>query len=178
MNPAAFGSLPGSACTQGTAGSFGPDRITAYSYDGAGQLTRLTSGYGVNGLQRDELSYVYNPNGTVATLGDARGNVTTYYYDGLDRLSKTVFLSPSAAGQGNPNDYEQLSLDADGNVTARRLRDGRTISYGYDTLSRRTSMTFPATGISQDSNVSYGYDLQGHLLQAQDANTRRGRLQL
>ena len=36
MNPAAWSSLPGSACTPGAAGGFGPDRITKNHYDGAG----------------------------------------------------------------------------------------------------------------------------------------------
>jgi hypothetical protein len=36
MNPAVYASLPASACTLGTAGSFGPDRIQQTIYDAAG----------------------------------------------------------------------------------------------------------------------------------------------
>src|SRR6185312_3243289 len=37
MNTAVYGSLPSSACTLSTQGSFGPDRITKNGYDPAGQ---------------------------------------------------------------------------------------------------------------------------------------------
>ena len=41
MNPAVYTSLPTSACTPGTAGSQGPDRITRNVYDAAGQVTKV-----------------------------------------------------------------------------------------------------------------------------------------
>ena len=41
MNTAAYGSLPSSACTLGTQGSFGADRISQTVYDAAGQATQL-----------------------------------------------------------------------------------------------------------------------------------------
>src|SRR5205823_1836569 len=39
MNTAVYGSLPSSACTLGTQGSFGPDRIGQMVYDAAGEVT-------------------------------------------------------------------------------------------------------------------------------------------
>jgi YD repeat-containing protein len=183
MNPTVFGSLP-AACTLGTAGSFGPDRISRNSYDNADDLLKVTSAY-ANGypatLQRDELTYTYtcnggtstNCNGTVATVADAKNNLTTYVYDGFDRLSKTQYPSPTTAGTSSTTDYEQLGYDPAGNVTSRRLRDGNSIGYSYDVLNRRTFMDLPATGNVTDSDVTYSYDLLGHLLQAIDANTHR-----
>ena len=41
MNPAVYGSLPSSACSLGTEGSFGPDRITRNVYDAASQLLKV-----------------------------------------------------------------------------------------------------------------------------------------
>ena len=41
MNVAAFVSLPTSACSLGTEGSFGPDRITRNVYDAADQLLQV-----------------------------------------------------------------------------------------------------------------------------------------
>ena len=52
MNPAAFGSLPSSACTLGTSGSDGPDRIVKTFRDSAGQVTKTTSGLGVTESRR------------------------------------------------------------------------------------------------------------------------------
>jgi hypothetical protein len=49
MNPAAFASLPSDACTLGTAGSYGDDRIVKTSYD-AGQVIKVQTGYGVTGV--------------------------------------------------------------------------------------------------------------------------------
>ena len=51
MNPSEFAisSLPSSACTLDTEGSFGPDRITRTTYDDAGQVTQVQTGYGVTG---------------------------------------------------------------------------------------------------------------------------------
>ncbi|MBO9708251.1 MAG: hypothetical protein J7521_08565 [Caulobacter sp.] len=46
MNPAVFGALPADACVLGTSGANGPDRITRTEYDAAGQVTKVTSGYG------------------------------------------------------------------------------------------------------------------------------------
>jgi RHS repeat-associated protein len=158
MNSAVFGSLPSSPCTQGTAGSYGPDRITYNTYDNANQLTRITSGYGVSGLQRNETTYTYSANGKVKTLADAKNNLTTYVYDGFDRLSQTQYPSPTTAGSSNTADYEQLGYDAAGNVTSRRLRDGTSIGYGYDALNRMNSKTLP----SGEHGVTYAYDNLGH----------------
>jgi RHS repeat-associated protein len=171
MNPAAFGSLPG-ACTVGTAGSFGADRISKTIYDAADEVTQMQTGYGTP-LQRNEATATYNANGTQATLADANNNLTTTIYDGFDRLSKTEYPSPTTAGTSSTTDYEQLGYDPAGNVTSRRLRDGNSIGYSYDVLNRQTFMDLPATGNVTDSDVTYSYDLLGHLLQAIDTNTHR-----
>jgi RHS repeat-associated protein len=167
MNPSVFASLPASACTLGTTGSYGPDRITFDTYDAADQLTKVTTGYGVttaNGfpatLQRDETTYTWSSNGKVKTLADAKNNLTTYIYDGFDRLSQTQYPSPTAAGSSNAADYEQLGYDAAGNVTGRRLRGSALaagsydITYGYDALERLSSKTLP----SPEHGVTYAYD--------------------
>ena len=46
MNKAAYGSLPGSACTLGTQGANGPNRITKNGYDAADQLLSVTEAFG------------------------------------------------------------------------------------------------------------------------------------
>jgi hypothetical protein len=46
MNPAAFAALPASACTLGTQGSQGPDRITKSVGDASGQLLQVREGVG------------------------------------------------------------------------------------------------------------------------------------
>lgn len=161
MNPSAFGSLPSSACTAGTAGSFGPDRITRRSYDGNDRLLKSTSAYG-QAEQSDDVTITYTNNGKQQTLADAKGNVTTYGYDGFDRLSTMTY--PGAS-------YEQLSYDANSNVISRRLRDGQVNNYGYDALNRLTSVDRP-NGVYWETDLGYAYDNLSHLKNATDSNGR------
>lgn len=157
MNPAAFGSLPGDACTLGAEGSAGPDRITRNIYDAASQLLVIQKAYGTP-LQQDYATYSYTPNGKRASLRDANGNLATLGYDGFDRQSSWVFPSKTAIGQTDPNDYEANSYDAVGNRTLLRKRDGRTIAFSYDGANRLTAKTYPQGGAR---NVYYSYDVRG-----------------
>lgn len=165
MNSATWSSLPASACSQATAGAFGADRITKTSYDAAGRPSLVQTGYGVTGVQADEVATTYSDNGRVASVTDAEGNKTTYEYDGHDRLSKTRYPSPTkGAGTSSSTDYEQLLYDANGNVTSRRLRGysadaSQHIDMTYDALNRVTLKNLPGTEL----DVSYTYDLVGHL---------------
>ncbi len=151
MNPAVFGSLPSSACTLGTEGANGPDRITRYAYDGADRVTQVTSGYATSAAQAT-LTQTWTNNGLVGTIADANGNLTTNVYDGFDRLYRIRFPNSSGGGS-SATDYEQYSYDAAFNVTQDRRRDGSTIGFTYDALNRATVMT-PSTGAA----VSFAYD--------------------
>ena len=165
MNPSAWTTVT-AACTLQTAGSFGDDRIARTTYDNAGRVSLVQTGYGVTGVQADEVATTYSSNGQVATVTDAEGNRTTYEYDGHDRLVKTRMPDPVSAGTSSTTDYEQLTLDANGNVTSRRLRDGASIGYSYDTLNRVTAKDLPGS----DPDVGYTYDLLGHMLTAATAS--------
>jgi RHS repeat-associated protein len=167
MNPSAFGSLPASACSLGTEGSFGPDRIVRNVYDAAGQLTQVQEGYGTS-IQANEVTNTYRGNGQRETLTDAGGNRTTFEYDGYDRLKRTRFPSPTAAGVSSTADYEELSYDANGNQTARRLRDGTSIAYTYDDLDRLTAYDIPNVQ-PWETDFSFGYDLLGRRTSASDS---------
>ncbi len=158
MNSAIFSALPTSACTLGTEGSAGPDRVSKNYYDIAGRLLRTESAYGT-AYVGSEVTYTYNANGTVATLTDANGNRTTYEYDGHDRVKKVVFPHKTTPGVSDATDYEQFWYDLSGNVTQKRLRDGQSIYLTYDLLNRVTAVDLP----SPDSDLSYTYDVEGRL---------------
>jgi RHS repeat-associated protein len=161
MDPAIFSSLPASACSLGTAGSYGPDRITRNGYDAAGQLTTIKHGYGTS-LVQSYASYGYSNNGKRTSVTDANGNLATMTYDGLDRLMRWTFPSVTTPGQINANDSESYGYDLDGNRTSLKKRDGTTISYQYDNLNRATLKSAPASATGAAGyNVYYGYDLQG-----------------
>lgn len=156
MNPAVFGSVSAaSACTPGESGSFGPDRVTKTLYDALSRVQKVQTGYGTL-ARRDEISTTYSDNSYALTATDARGNVTTYEYDGYDRLYKTRY--PSASGASSTTDYEQLSYDPGGNIIERRLRDGQSVIFAYDGLGRLQTRNLPGSEL----DVSYGYDNLGH----------------
>jgi RHS repeat-associated protein len=163
MNPAAYTSLP-DACDLGLEGAAGPDRITQYQYKIAHlvltekrglttefEQTYLENRYGVSG------SYL------VSDQLDANGNLTHYDYDGRGRLKRMYFPQALVAPNSgyNSNDYEEYGLDANGNRTLLKKRDGRVISYAYDGLNRVLSRQL-TSGSGVLSPVFYGYDLLGN----------------
>jgi RHS repeat-associated protein len=164
MNGATWGALP-DACTLTTAGAAGPDRITRNLYNSARQITTVQTGYGTAD-QANEVTSAYSSNGQLVSLTDGEGNKTSYEYDGFDRLSKTYYpVTTAGAATSSGSDYEQLGYDAASNVTSRRLRDGQTITYGYDNLNRVTSKATPGSAY-QDWDVAYGYNLLGQVTSA------------
>ncbi|USA61385.1 hypothetical protein NCF85_15215 [Qipengyuania citrea] len=147
MNPAVFSSLPSSACSLGTIGSMGPDRITRNTYDVLGRLIKTVGGYGVMkaGAGNVEIELGYTANGEVAWRKDGNGNLTSYTYDTYDRPLRTTFPGGS---------YEQLSYNTRSLITQRRKRSGRMVTYAYDNAARRTSTSYS----NGDAAVSYTYD--------------------
>ncbi len=151
------GTLP-SACSAQSAGADGPDRITNFEYDSANRVTKATAGYGTSAAASEQI--LYNTAGNITRLTDAKGNQTSYLYDGFGQLRRTTFPGGS---------YEQLSRDAFGNVTSRRLRDGRTINLAYDDRNRLISVDLPQV-TSREYDRTYTYNLVGELTQARDSS--------
>ncbi|HZF27542.1 MAG TPA: RHS repeat-associated core domain-containing protein [Gammaproteobacteria bacterium] len=153
MNPTTFSSLP-SACTLATTGSFGPDRITRTSYDAAGRSWLVQEGFPTSVLREVEKT-TYTSNGNPLTNTDARGNVTTFEYDGHDRPYKMRY--PSSSGQSSTTDYEEFSYDASGHTLQKRLRDGQIVSFTYDNIGRLWTKDLPGSEL----DVAYAYDNLG-----------------
>ncbi|RMH39068.1 MAG: RHS repeat-associated core domain-containing protein, partial [Gammaproteobacteria bacterium] len=84
MNPAVFGALP-DACSLSSPGSSGFDRVTKSGYDAAGQLVSVRAAVGLSSEQVSA-TLTWTANGLVKTVKDAKGNLTTFEYDGFDRL--------------------------------------------------------------------------------------------
>lgn len=166
LNPATYGSLPASACTLGTAGAAGPDRISKVSYDALSRPIKTTAAYGTAD-QSDDATLTYTADGLTASVADANNNLTSYEYDGFNRLVKTRYpVATQGALASSASDYEQLTYDVRGNVTQRRLRDGQIIGYAYDLLGRTVSRDLPGTEVDS----SYSYDLLRRLTLANDGN--------
>ena len=160
MNPAAFGSLPASACTLGAQGGYGSDRITRNVYDSAGQLRTVQKAYATP-LQQNEAAFEYTDNGKRKSVTDANGNRAELRYDGHDRQSCWIFPSKTVAGALGGDcvsgDFESYGYDPNGNRTQLRKRDGAVIGYEYDALNRVAIKDVPEFGL----DVRYTYDLRG-----------------
>lgn len=141
MNPAVFASAPTVNCALGEPGTpggpndFGPDRITFNTYDAAGQLLKVTEGYGTS-IAADVRTNTYTLNGKLETLTDAENNRTTYEYNGQDRMVKARFpVLARAANASSTTDIEQYGYDPDGNRTSFIKRDGSLLNYSFDALN-------------------------------------------
>jgi len=154
-------SLPSDACTAGTLGSNGPDRIAQNGYNAVDQLTSVTTGLGTSAAET--VNYSYTVSGKQQSFSDGKNNKTTYVYDDFDRLYQLQHPSPTTPGTSSTTDYEQYSYDNNGNVTTRRVRNGSTITYAYDYLNRVTTKTPSSTS---NPTLTFQYDRLDHLTQA------------
>jgi RHS repeat-associated protein len=163
MNPATFSSTQPAACTLGTTqGAFGPDRITKHLYDATTHLLQEIRAYRTL-IPQTYATYTYTLNGLQASATDANGNYTSYVYDGRDRLTNWYFPSPTTAGVASTTDNEHYGYDDNNNRTSLRKRNGLTINYSYDFLSRLTHTQYPA---NTEEDVWYRYDLRNLQLSA------------
>lgn len=153
----------------------GTDRVSKTVYDA---LSRPVAVYqALRSSDTDEINWNdpsqriiyqqtgYTENGQTAWVMDANCNVTSYHYDGFDRLEATYFppkisVPQTAGGAGdctvsanqnwpdNPPEFgahvyadrEEYMYDANGNLTAKRTRAGDWLVNWYDALNRVTMM--------------------------------------
>lgn len=156
MDPAVWNSQT-DACLPQTAGPDGPDRISKTAYNAADEVTGVTTALGTSAVATETTSYTAN--GQVQNVKDGEGNLTTYEYDGHDRLKKTRFpVTTQGANASSTTDYEQLTYNANSAVTVKRLRDGSTITNSYDNLGRLTAYT-----PSGEAQQTLQYNLVGDL---------------
>jgi RHS repeat-associated protein len=184
MNPATYASLPASACDLTLVGPYGPDRIVRNYYDAAGQLVQIVHGEGTPD-RRAYATRTYTANGNIADSIDANGNRTRQTYDDFDRRldlfypsttrpaydSSSVSQALATAGSHNPNDFERLQHDNNGNVISWRRRDNSTIGYQIDSLNRVVLKDLP--GSARDIYIRY--DLTSNALHKRfDSHTGEG----
>jgi RHS repeat-associated protein len=157
MNPAAFTSLPSSACVLGPTGSHGADRITRFTYDSLDQPLTQQRAVGTSLAQ----TYVTNTyDGRFLTSQtDANGNRTELEPDSYGRIFRRYYPSKTAVGAVNYSDYNEYTYQPNGNLHIERKRNGATITYEYDGNNRRTDKMLSDNTHSDD--VKYDYDLRG-----------------
>jgi RHS repeat-associated protein len=153
MNPAVFAAAPTPACTLGPAGAFGQDRISKTQYDAAGNAISLTTALGTPAAATEQRTY--SDNGRLKTEADGNGNLTTYEYDGFDRLSKTRYPDAANGAASSTTDFTQLTYDpTTGRVSQERLRDGQTNTYTRDARGNVTAKTLPVSTTYSVDNLN------------------------
>ena len=112
-------------------------QATGYNYDNASRLLTMTNPTKIT------TSYTYNDGGQPLTMQDSfgsRGGVnTSYQYDGLNRLTNV-----NNASQQFALAYSYDNLNRRAGLTFSSVSSGnvpRTVSYGYDGLSRPLTVT-------------------------------------
>lgn len=152
-----------------------------YSYDDLGRVTSVKTPE----TNQIAVGYQYNNFGLVTQRTDARGVITTYGYDGINRLqsisynvgstgvpaTSSVALTYGTSSAQNNNGRvitmtdgvgsENYSYDILGRVTQLQKIIGTTTytnSYGYNLASELTSVTYPSSRVVQPN-----YDAIGRL---------------
>ena len=130
-------------------------RTTQYGYDLMGRRISVSN----TAIQSNPLiQQSYTPDGLLASLTIARSNsvsdVTSYAYDGFDRLAATTY--PNASTQS-------YAYDAAGNVLSMKSRTNQSIGFTYDTLNRLKTKAPVGQPV-----VTYDYDLDSRLISVSD----------
>lgn len=126
------------------------NNVTTYTYDSAARLLNVKQKPDPVGQPAliYTTSVLRDGNGNATQVTQANGVVTDYAYDALNRL--TSFTTHPGTP---PNLTTSYLLDGNGNPTKRTAGDGIETNYTYDELSRLK--TVAATGLS---TITYGYD--------------------
>ena len=163
----AFSSIPSDACSPGSPGPHGPDRVTRYTTDFFGQVWKEERAVGTP-LEQTYVDNTYLLHALTKQV-DANGNRTDLRYDQYGRLLRRVYPTPSAPGSVNENDYQAYTYDANGNMLTERKRSSATITYSYDDANRLWRKDLSDNSKSDDTE--YNYDARGLTLSSRFVNS-------
>jgi RHS repeat-associated protein len=124
--------------------------VTTYTYDAAGRLATVAQKPDPSG--QPTLTYTTtigrDDNGNATAMTQANSVVTNYAFDALNRLT-----SMTTHPGGGTNLATTYTIDGNGNTLTRATADSVVTTYTYDNLSRLTQIS--ASGLS---TISYAYD--------------------
>ena len=126
-------------------------RITAFTYDTNGRVTRVTFPDGQFTLT------TYDALGRKASITNEEGQISTYAYDGLGRLISVTGILGDAV----------YTYDEAGNLRTQTDALGRVTEFQYDLLNRPIERKYPGGEIER-----YAYDAAGNRISSTDAMGR------
>jgi RHS repeat-associated protein len=152
--------------------------VTHYAYDPMNNLTNITQGAQQRGYVYDGISrllstttpesgstqYTYATFGAVSTRTDARGVITTYGYDGLNRLKQITYNVGSTGVPATAAISYTYGTSSTTNNVGRllKLTDGLgSETYSYDVLGRTTQVSKLING--HTFNIGYSYNQIGEI---------------
>ncbi len=147
---------------------------TTYTYDGIGQLTRVTA------PDASFVAYQYDGAKRLVGIDDSFGNAIDYTLDAMgNRTAEQVFDPANALRQARSREFDVISRlkkdigaatqttsyvrDDNGNVTGMTDPLGKATTSVYDALDRLTTVTDPGSGITR-----YGYNALDQLVSVTD----------
>ncbi|MGD0733384.1 MAG: DUF2341 domain-containing protein [Terracidiphilus sp.] len=133
----------------------GPASTTNYQYDALGDLTQTAAPLGRT------TGSTFDGNGNKISDTDARGNITTYTYDALNRLITTTYPTQPATTSTKTYDFRN-------NVINETDQNGNITHHVYDLAGRQVSVT-RGYGTSNASTTTYAYDNAGRKTGETDA---------
>lgn len=148
--------------------------ITTYTYGVFDNLLKVTQGaqtrtYTFDGMARltnaatpeaGQISYQYNTSNLVTQRTDARGVITNYGYDTLNRLQTVTYNVGTTGVAATPALTYQYGADPTQNNNGRLIKmlDGLgSEAYTYDLLGRITQLQKVINGTTY--NIGYSYNL-------------------
>src|SRR5262249_47769882 len=134
-----------------------------YSYDALGRL----SSYKIPETNQVQTSFSYDNWNDIQTRTDPRGVITTYGYDGLNRLRTVTYTIPQGSGVSATS---SLSYTYGTNIA--QFNNGRLITmtdgvgsenYSYNNMGKMTQLQKVISGTTY--TTSYQYDQAGQITQ-------------
>jgi RHS repeat-associated protein len=123
------------------------------AYDGYGRLQSRTT------PEQGTTGYTYFADNTTQTVTDARGATTTFAYNNRKLVTGITYGVPSGVAATSNVSF---GYDSVGNRTS--MTDGLgSMSYVYNTISQLTSESRTFTGFADPYTLHYGYNLGGQL---------------
>ncbi len=127
-----------------------------FAYDGLGRTVEKTYHLRAGGVGEGavtgqvRLFYAYDGSGNLTRRSDPNGNVTTYGYDALNRLTGVTYADETT---------DALVYDGAGNLVQQTDANGNVVTHTYDALNRlvRSDVT-PGVGVGGTTFQTFAWD--------------------